>query len=116
MNLITCQASKGAPPSIMPTNNAVAPFYGAIITVKNIRLAVVRVAPEHTWPVTGAAMLKCAQAFFPTLPIVLLSPRVGGFSRSYATFDLTQLIKHINADEIAWHACELTPPEHELPF
>ena len=92
------------------------PFYAAIITAKNIRLAVVRVAPEHTWPDTGNAMLQRAQKFFPAHPIALLSPRVGGFSCSYATFDLTQLIKYINDDEIAWQACELTPPEQELPF
>lgn len=100
----------------MTAHNAVMPFYVDIITAKNIRLAVVRVAPEHTWPTTGAAMLKRVQAFFPTLPIALLSPRVGGYSCSYATFDLTQLIKYINDDEIAWQACELILPEQELPF
>lgn len=87
----------------------------AIIKIKQIQLAVVQVEPEHTWPSTGPAMLVHAQKFFPTLPILLLSPRVGGFSRSYATFDIGPLIKQINADEIEWQAYRRPPPP-ELPF
>lgn len=87
----------------------------AIIKIKQIRLAVVQVEPEHTWPSTGQAALLHAQQFFPTLPILLLSPRVGGFSRSYCTFDITPLIHLINADEIAWQACRRPPPP-EPPF
>lgn len=87
----------------------------AIIQVKQVQLAVVRVEPIHTWPETGPAALEHAQQFFPTRPILLLSPRVGGFSRSYAEFDIDSLIPHINADEIDWQLHEL-PPEPELPF
>ena len=87
----------------------------AIIKITQIQLAVVQVEPEHTWPTTGPAMLVHAQKFFPTLPILLLSPRVGGFSRSYATFDIGPLIHLINADEIAWKDCR-PPPPPELPF
>lgn len=87
----------------------------AIIQIKQIQLAVVQVEPEHTWPSTGPAALLHAQQFFPTLPILLLSPRVGSFSRSYATFDVAPLISQINADEISWRAYRRTPPA-ELPF
>ena len=87
----------------------------AIIKIKQIQLAVVQVEPEHTWPGTGPAALVHAQLFLPNLPILLLTPRVGGFSRSYATFDIAPLIHLINADEIAWQAYLRQPPS-ELPF
>ncbi|PVX36822.1 hypothetical protein [Janthinobacterium sp. 78] len=87
----------------------------AIIKIKQIQLAVVQVEPEHTWPSTGPAALVRAQLFFPTLPILLLSQRVGGFSRSYATFDIGPLINQINADEIEWQTYR-PPPPPELPF
>lgn len=87
----------------------------AIIKIKQIQLAVVQVEPGHTWPSTGPAALLHAQQFFPTLPILLLSPRVGGFSHNYAAFDITPLIRQINADEIEWQA-HRRPPQPELPF
>ena len=87
----------------------------AIIKIKQIQLAVVRVEPEHTWPSTGPAALLHAQQFFPTLPILLLSPRLGGFSRSYSAFDIAPLIHLINAEEIAWRTYLRQPPS-ELPF
>ena len=87
----------------------------AIIKIKQIQMAVVQVEPDHTWPTTGPAALLHAQPFFPTLPILLLSPRVGGFSRSYATFDIAPLIDQINANEITWRVY-LRPPPPELPF
>lgn len=87
----------------------------AVIKIKQIQLAVVRVEPELTWPSTGPAALLHAQRFFPTLPILLLSPRVGGFSRSYATFDIAPLISQINADEITWRPYRRPPPPI-LPF
>jgi hypothetical protein len=87
----------------------------AIIKIKQVQLAVVQVEPEHTWPGTGPAALRHAQRFFPALPILLLSPRVGGFSRSYSAFDIGPLINQINADEIEWQACR-PPPPPEPPF
>ena len=87
----------------------------AILKIKQIQLAVVRVEPEHTWPSTGPAALLHAQQFFPTLPILLLSPRVGSFSRSYATFDIAPLISQINANEITWRRYRRPPPPI-LPF
>lgn len=87
----------------------------AIITVKQMQIAVVRVEPEHTWPSTGPAMLRHARQFFPTRPILLLSPRIGGFSRSFAEFDVGPLISQINANEIDWQLHEQAP-EPELPF
>jgi len=87
----------------------------AIIKIKQIQLAVVQVEPEHTWPGTGPAALSHAQLFFPTLPILLLAPRVGGFSRSYSMFDIGRLINQINADEIEWQAFR-PPLPPELPF
>jgi len=87
----------------------------AIINIRQTQLAVVQVEPEDTWPTTAPAALMRAQTFFPALPILLLSPRIGGFSRSYATFDIAPLIGQINADEIIWQAYRRQPPS-ELPF
>lgn len=87
----------------------------AIIKIKQIQLAVVQVEPEHTWPGTGPDALVHAQLFFPSLPILLLAPRVGGFSRTYSTFDIGRLIYQINADEIEWQTYR-PPPLPELPF
>jgi hypothetical protein len=86
----------------------------AIITIKQVTLAVVLVDLESTYPASGAAMLQRAQLYFPTLPILLLTPRVGGFSRSYATFELDQLMSEINADTIMWQ--EYGPAEQEAPI
>ena len=96
-------------------HNAFMQLCAAIIEIKQIQLAIVQVEPEHTWPGTGPAALVHAQRFFPTLPILLLAPRVGGFSRSYSTFDIGPLIGQINADEIEWQAYQPPPPQ-ELPF
>ena len=60
------------------THNTFMQLCAAIIKIKQIQLAVVQVEPGHTWPSTGPAALRHAQQFFPTLPILLLSPRVGG--------------------------------------
>lgn len=61
-------------------------------------------------------MLQLAQPVFPTLPILLLTPRVGGFSRSYATFNVDQLIPEINADTLEWRDFSPTIPDDDPPF
>lgn len=72
----------------------------AIITIKRITLAAVLVDIESTYPAPGAALILAAQPYFPTLPILLISPRIAGFSRTFAMFELDQLVPHINADLI----------------
>lgn len=91
-------------------------FLSAILTTNRITLAVILVDPHSTYPAPGAAILAHAQRYFPTLPILLLSPRVDGFSRSFAHFDTTNIIKHINADLIDWQPAALLAPETTLPF
>lgn len=89
----------------------------AIINVRQITLAVVQVTPDQTYADAASYMLQRAEQIFTTLPILLLAPRVSGFSRSYATFDLDQLIPEINADEILWQHYTLRPPEDcDPPF
>ena len=71
---------------------------------------------ESTYPAVGGALLQRAQPYFPTLPIILLSPRVSGFSRSYATFDLDHLVVDLNADTLNWQD-HLPPMQNdEVPF
>ena len=89
----------------------------AIISVKGIRLAVVLVDAEATYPAAAQAVLRCAEQVFPSLPIVLVSPRVNGFSRSYATFNIDDLIADINTDRIRWRDYQGPKPDTgPLPF
>ncbi|MET0319399.1 MAG: hypothetical protein ABW069_01620 [Duganella sp.] len=74
----------------------------AIMTIGRVTLAVVMVPLEDTYAEPGARRIAEAQRVFPTLPIMLVSPRVGGFSRSFAHFDVTGLISQIDTDTVAW--------------
>lgn len=78
------------------------PLTAAIVTIGRVTLAVVLVPLEETYPEPGARRIADAQRVFPTLPIMLVSPRVQGFSRSFAHFDVSGLIAHIDTDAIAW--------------
>ncbi|SDF80014.1 hypothetical protein SAMN05216320_1011362 [Duganella sp. OV458] len=49
----------------------------AVITVDGIPLAAVLVNPDQTYPAPGARLIAEAQHYFPTLPIILVSPRIG---------------------------------------
>lgn len=51
----------------------------------------------------------------PTLGILLISPRVQGFSRTFAVFELKSA-HEINTDTVEWIEQELVPYEEELPF
>ncbi|MBY0237886.1 MAG: hypothetical protein K2X55_01080 [Burkholderiaceae bacterium] len=88
----------------------------AIITVKRITLAVVQVEPEQTYPEPANAVLLQAQQIFTALPIMLLAPRIGGFSRSYATFNVDSLISEINADTIDWQKHSPPVQDRDAPF
>lgn len=82
-------------------------YPAAIITINHLTLAAILVDPDQTYPAPGARLIAEAQRYFPTLPIILVSPRIGGFSRSFAHFDTTNIIKHINTDEIDWRPAVL---------
>jgi hypothetical protein len=88
----------------------------AIITIDHLTLAAILVDPDQTFPEPGARVIAGAQIYFPTLPIILVSPRIGGFSRSFAHFDTTNIIKHINTDEIDWQRAVLPADVDQLPF
>lgn len=77
-------------------------YPAAIIAFDRITLAAILAEPDQTYAVPGARLIAEAQRYFPTLPIILVSPRISGFSRSFADFDTTNIIKHINTDEIDW--------------
>lgn len=90
----------------------------SILTIKNVRMAIVLADLDDTYPVPGAALLVRLQPAFPSLPIMLVSPRVSGFSRSYATFDVVELVRLIDTSSISWTKCRLVDmlPIEELPF
>lgn len=91
-------------------------YLSAVITVNRLTIAAILVDPGQTYPAPGASLVAEAHRYFPTLPIILLSPRIGGFSRSFAHFDTTNIIQYINTDEIDWRPAVLPAESEELPF
>lgn len=88
----------------------------SVIEINRLRIAAILVDAEQTYPEPGAQMISVSQLYFPTLPIILLSPRVGGFSRSFAHFDTTNIIQHINTDEIDWRRAVRPIESVKTPF
>jgi hypothetical protein len=82
-------------------------YPSSVLSINRIKHAVILVGLEQTYPAPGARVIAQAQCYFPTLPIMLLSPRVGGLSRRFAHVDTTNIIKHINTDEIDWRPAAL---------
>lgn len=91
-------------------------YPAAVIRIQKVRLAAILVPTDGTYPEPGARLIAEAQRYFPTLPIILVSPRIGGFSRSFAHFDTANIIKQINTDEIDWRPAVLPVESDELPF
>jgi hypothetical protein len=87
----------------------------AILKLGRAQLAVFLVDPDLTYPVPGAAYIAQVRHLHPTLPIMLIAPRVQGFSRTYAVFELKS-VHEINTDTVEWIEQELAPFEEELPF
>lgn len=88
----------------------------AVITIRRLTLAVILVPLEFTYPEPGVRLIAEAQRVFPTLPIMLVSPRDGGFSRTYAHFDTTNLVDDIDTDQIAWRRYSADISDSPLPF
>lgn len=63
----------------------------AAIVIMGSPRAVVLVTNEQTFPTPGAAIIRDAQRYFPTMPIMLIAPRVDGFSATFALWDTTGL-------------------------
>lgn len=61
-------------------------YLASVLRLDRIALAAILVDPGQTFPESGARVIADAQRHCPTLPIILLSPRIGGFSRSFAHF------------------------------
>lgn len=74
----------------------------ATVNILQVRLALVLVDPEYTYPHLAQKILNFVQVSISATPIILLSPRILGFSKAYATFDIDLFLKKINVDEIAW--------------
>lgn len=91
-------------------------YPSAVISINCVKLAAILVEPDQTYPAPGTRLIAEAQRYFPTLPIILVSPRISGFSRSFAHFDTTNIVKHINTDEIDWRPVVLPAEASELPF
>ena len=91
-------------------------YKSTVITINRVTLAAILVEYDQTYVAPGGLLIAQAQRYFPTLPIILVSPRVGGFSRSFAHFDTTNITKHINTDLIDWRPARLPTVDSTLPF
>ena len=87
-----------------------------IITVKRIRLAVVLVGPEALVPSACSAALRHAEQAFPTLPILLMSPRADQDALAHATFEYEPLLGYIDPDDFAWDTFEFVKNDSPPPF
>jgi len=87
----------------------------AILKLGRAKVAAFLVEPDLTYPAPGAAYIAQVRHLHPTLPIMLIAPRVQGFSRTYAVFELKSA-HEINADTVEWVEQELVPYEEMLPF
>ena len=90
----------------------------ATVNILNVRLALVLVDPEFTYPLQAQKMLQYVQRALCATPIILLSPRILGYSRAYATFNIDAFLKSINVNEIVWHelSAQDTAQVAEIPF
>lgn len=90
-------------------------YTAAIVTIMGSPRAVILVADEDARPTPGADIIYDAQRYFPTMPIMLIAPRVDGFSRTFALWDTAGLGRQIDTRTITWKEFDL-PPEPDLPF
>lgn len=89
----------------------------AVVPVGSGRAALFLVAREQIYPGPAAAFLRQVSHIHPYLGRILVSPRVHGFSHTYAQFDYRGA-PAINTDEIAWteHDLDLPPDTDDPPF
>lgn len=87
----------------------------AIIAIHGTPTAVVLVGDEQTYPEPAAALIQDVQRYFPTMGVMLIAPRVGGFSRTWAHWDTASLGRELDTRTIAW-AEYREPPEAAVPF
>lgn len=90
-------------------------YTASIVTIMGSPRAVILVSDAETNPTPGAAIIHDAQRYFPTMPIMLISPRVDGFSRTFALWDTSSLGRDLDTRALDWRHFDL-PPEPELPF
>lgn len=93
-------------------------FGHAIIKIHRIPFALILTTENYTYPHRALQMLKFVEAVLPPLPIIILSPRVGGYSKAYSTFNIDKILQKINVDKIAWKSLPLPKccRPADLPF
>lgn len=81
-------------------------------------IGIALVDEEFILPHRAQSMLQFLQPAYPTLPIMLLTHRLRGYSKTYAWFDIDKLAMIINADVVPWDALPPSwpPKEATLPF
>ncbi len=90
-------------------------FPAAIVTILGSPRAVILVSNEEVYPSPGMMIIRAAEQYFPTMPIMLIAPRVDGFSKTFALWDTSGLGRELDTRTLDWRQVEL-PPEPELPF
>ncbi|WP_208280726.1 hypothetical protein [Massilia oculi] len=89
---------------------------GGIVTIRDIRIALVFAAPDCLRPGVGDALLARLAPWFPRLPIMLAAPREKP-SRAYAAFDTRQLLPELDLAGMVEQTIDLdlAPPDDAAP-
>jgi hypothetical protein len=74
----------------------------AIIQVQNIRFALVLANDDCTYSCRAQQVFDLVQIDLPSLPIIILAPRIQGYSRAYSTFNIDKILPSIDVNEIVW--------------
>lgn len=90
-------------------------YTATIVTILGSPRAVILVTNEQTFPTPGRTIIQDAQRYFPTMPIMLIAPRVSDFSATFALWDTAGLGRTLDTRQLEWQVFEL-PPEPGLPF
>ena len=90
----------------------------ALLRVNRVRLALVLANETCTYHYKAQQVLNIAQLDLPPLPIIIVAPRVQGYSRAYATFNIDEILPKLDVTQIAWSTHALKPRSRAviLPF
>ena len=76
----------------------------AIIEVQGISFALVLTNDDCTYSCKAQHVLDLVQIDLPPLPIIIIAPRIQGYSKAYSTFNIDKILPLIDVNEIVWSA------------
>lgn len=74
----------------------------AIVQVRSISFVLVLANDDCTYSRKAQQIFDLVQIDLPSLPVIILAPRIQGYSRAYSTFNIDKILPSIDVNEIAW--------------